>query len=135
MATETRTFHIGDILSVIHDRLVSPTRMDGLYQLLDWMTGDNLYTHQMPRASGECVPALRAQHPDLAAVVIPVGLEGEEPVMAWLAEQVAIFGETRQVAPLPAADHTHINPIAELAMKRPDMRVIGIEVDREDGDA
>lgn len=132
MTTETRSFHIGDILSITTERLVSPNHMDGIHQILDWMTSDTLFSHQLGRAVDECVPALRAQHPDLAAVTVPDDLAGEEPTLAWLAEQVAIFGETREVARLAAADHTRIDPIAELAMKHPGMPVVVVKVE---GDA
>ena len=35
--------------------------MDGIYDILNFLTGDNLYTHQLPRAMRECEPWLRAQ--------------------------------------------------------------------------
>jgi len=124
--TETREFHIGDILSIIDGHLVSPRHIDGVYDILNWMTGDNLFTHQLPRASEECAPSLREQHPDLAAVVFPEGVSGEEPVRAWLAEQVRQFGEHRPVSPLAVGDHTAIDPISEMKMIRPDMPIIGI---------
>jgi len=128
MAT-TKNFHIGDILSVLTDRLVSPDHIGGVYNILNWMTGDSLMTHQLPRVSDECRPSLCDQHPDLAAVVVPADLSGEGPVKAWVAEQVAVYGETRPVAPLSPADHTSIDPIAEIKMIRPYMPIIGIEVD------
>ncbi len=128
----TREFHIGDILSVTTGHLVSPRRMDGLYDLLGWMTGDTLFTHQLPRAARECEPSLREQFPDLAAVTYPDGVTGEEPVAAWLAAQVTEHGHARQVAPLAAEDHTHINPVDELRMMAPDAEVIAIVVPEGD---
>jgi hypothetical protein len=129
--TDTKDFHIGDILSITDGHLVSPRHIDGVYDILGWMTGDQLWTHQLPRASRECEPSLREQHPDLAAVVFPDGLEGEQPVMAWLAEQVAMFGATRPVRKLAAVDHTPIDPITEIKMMRPDAEVIVIDLDKE----
>lgn len=120
----TKTFHISDILSITDGHLVSLRHVDGVYDILNWMTGESLMTHQLPRASRECEDNLKAQHPDLAAVVYPEGLKGEGPVKAWVAEQVAVFGETREVAPLPVEDHTQIDPITELHMIRPDAEVI-----------
>jgi hypothetical protein len=126
---ETRDFHLGDILSVTTSRLVSPSHMDGIYSILNWMTSDNLFTHQLPRAGEECRGPLLDQHPDLAAVVLPDEFDGKEHVERWLAEQVARFGETRPVAPLAADDHTRINPIDELRMIAPDAKVIPIELE------
>jgi hypothetical protein len=122
----TKSFHLGDILSVTTGHLVSPSHMDGIYDVLNWMTGDDLMTHQLPRAADECEGALLAQHPDLAGIVVP-GLDGKDAVDAWLAEQIALFGEYRDVAPLAPADHTRIDPIAELAMHYPNTQVIRVD--------
>ena len=126
----TKTFHLGDILSITTGRLVSPRHIGGVYDILGWMTGESLFTHQIPRASRECEGPLLAQHPDLAEVTVPAefgnGSEGsaKEAVESWLAEQVAVYGETREVAPLHEDDHTRIDPLAELAMMAPHVPVI-----------
>lgn len=123
--TETRDFHIGDILSVTTGRLVSPRHISGVYDILGWMVSEDLMTHQLPRVSDECAPDLRRQHPDLAAVVVPEDVRDEASVMSWLSAQVSAFGETRPVAKLAPEDHTPIGPITELRLKRPDMPIIG----------
>lgn len=126
--TETRDFHIGDILTVISDIMVSPNGVDGIYRLLDFMTGDGLFTHQLPRAAGECGPALRAQHPDLAQLHVPTDMDGDLAVLSWLAAQVDRYGATRPVARLDPVDHTRIDPITELRMIRPDLPVITVDM-------
>jgi hypothetical protein len=128
---DAREFHIGDILSLITGRLVSPRHMDGIYDMCDFMTGEPNMTHQLPRVVDESAPSLREQFPDLAAIEIPDDLEGETAVYAWLDGQVATHGETRMVRPLDPKDHTSINPISELRMMRPDMPIIGVVVDEE----
>ncbi len=128
----TRTFHIGDILTITDGRLVSPRHIEGAYDILGWMTGDSLMTHQLPRASRECEENLRQQHPDLAAVKVPEGLGSEEAVLTWLAQQVAVYGESREVAPLPPQDHTRIDPLVELRMLRPDAQIIAVQATTDD---
>ncbi|WP_433364146.1 hypothetical protein [Streptosporangium sp. CA-115845] len=125
---EIRDFHLGDILSITTGLLVSPTHMDGIYRILNWMTSDNLFTHQLPRAGEECREPLLEQHPDLADVQTPDEFDGKEHVERWLAEQVERFGETRPVAPLHPEDHTRINPFDEFRMIAPDVPIIGVEV-------
>ena len=110
MTTATKTFHLGDILSITTSRLVSPHHIGGVYDILGWMTGESLMTHQLPRAAAECEGPLLAQHPDLRNVTVPDDFGGKDAVDRWLAEQVAIYGETREVAPLAAEEHTHIGP-------------------------
>ena len=120
----TREFHLGDILSITTGRLVSPRHMDGIYDILNFLTGDNLFTHQLPRAAGECQGPLLAQHPALADVedLDKFGdedgaLEVKDAVDRWLAAQIAIYGETLPVTALAAEDHTYIDPITELQAK------------------
>jgi hypothetical protein len=133
--TEAKTFHIGTILTVTHDRLVSPDGVDGLYRILNHMTGESLMTHQLPRANDEAAPWLRVQFPDLAAVEIPADFgDGDDVysrVMGWLDGVVTERGETRDVLPLPEGDHTRIDPLQELRMMRPDMPIIAIAVPEE----
>lgn len=131
--SDTRDFHLGDILSVTTGRLVSPRHIDGVYDVLNFMTGDDLMTHQLPRAAGECKEPLLAQHPDLRAIQVPYfGAESrdeaEEAVARWLAEQVATYGQTRAITPLAAEDHTHIDPITELQAMRENPQIVVIEV-------
>lgn len=106
-----RRFPLDDILSVTTGRLLSRRHMDGLYDLLNYMTGHDLFTHQLGRAADACAPALLAQHPQLADVQPPEGLDTAD-LMAWLVEQERTHGETLPVAPLPPSEP--VNPIEEL---------------------
>lgn len=121
-----RSFDLGDILSVTTGRLVSPRHMDGVHDVLNHMTGDSLFTHQLPRASDECKPFLLAQHPDLGDVDVPEQFDGEAHVLRWLAEQVDRFGDRRDVATVPTDAHVRIDPVAELQAMRPGMPVVVI---------
>lgn len=117
---ETRRFHLGDILTVTTDKFLAVKGVDGVYDLLGFMTGDSVATHQWPRLSDECAPRLLEQHPELAQIVVPDWPERVAPgtVWAWLAEQTARYGETLPVTPLAAVDHTSIDPITELIAMR-----------------
>jgi hypothetical protein len=134
----SKAFHLGDILTVTTGgRLVSPRHMEGVYDILNWMTGESLMTHQLPRALRECEGPLLAQHPDLAGVSVPEVFgdgtreSAELAVDAWLAEQVAVYGEMREVEPLNPDDHTHIDPLTEIAIVAPQAEVIVVEVPPE----
>lgn len=119
-----RDFDLGDILSVTTGRLVSPRHMTGVYDILNFMTGDNLFTHQLPRASRECEPVLLLQHPQLKA--IDADPPGITDWAAWLDEQKAIYGDTLPVEPCGPRVHERIDPLSELAeMVHPD-RIITV---------
>lgn len=124
-------FPLGTVLSVTDGHLVSPNHMDGIYEILNFMTGDNLFTHQLPRAMDECQPALIAQHPELKDIVIPDGLSTHEKIKEYLAPLIEKYGEELDVQPLRPEDHTVIDPITEMKMIRPDIPIIAVEIDKE----
>ena len=113
--SETRDFHIGDILSVITGRLVSTRHINGVYDILNFMTGESLYTHQLPRVSREAGPVLLRQHPLLATA--DASMVNADNWKGWLAIQVERFGETLPVQPMTEDDHERIDPLSELAEK------------------
>lgn len=123
-ATPTRDFHLGDILSVTTGRLVSPRLIEGVYDILNWMTGENLFTHQLPRVGREAAPVLLAMHPQLAEITGD-DVTGEN-WREWLADKVARFGETLPVPKMNADQHERIDPMSELVEKVPPERIIAL---------
>jgi hypothetical protein len=123
-----KEFHLGDILSVTTGRVVSPRGMRGMCDILGYMTGETTVSRQFEfaRTVGECAGPLLKQHPALADVRLPDGLDSET-AEAWLASQVVRFGERLPVSPLGEryrllADHiiSEFNPpdgvVAEIAI-------------------
>ena len=126
---ETKDFHIGDVLTITDGKLVAPRYIAAVYDICEWMSGqEGLMTHQLPRVSREIEPYLRQQHPELAAVKVPGGIDSEQKALAFLATLYPRFGETVPVARIPEVDHTEIDPIAEIKMIRPDLPIIGLEM-------
>lgn len=108
-----RQFHIGDILSVTTGYLVSPAPgLNGVWPLLDYMTGEALFNHVLPRAMKVCAPAILAQHPDLADADC-TGVTPEN-VTERIAALVERYGEYREIAPLGADTFERRDPLAEL---------------------
>lgn len=118
-----RTFSINDILSITTGRLVSKRHMDGVYDILNYMTGDNLYTHALPRASAVCRPELLRQHPQLAAVdADAINPETYQDMQAqWEAE----FGTELSVEPLVGWDSK--DPLTELHDRLPDKQIAVVD--------
>lgn len=129
---ETREFHLGDVLSITTGRLVSLRGMEGIYDILNFMTGDNLFTHQLPRAMEECQPFLDGQYPEIAekkmerdlvlldAMLAKARAEGESKtkdkaaVAKWVKIQVAKHGKMLTVTPILSGAHKVKNPIQEM---------------------
>lgn len=119
-----KTFSLGAVLSVTTERLMAD--IGELYAILNYMTGDNLYTHQLPRVSRECRPFLLAQYPALAD--IDLSDVTCENWLVRLTELWAIHGKTLDVAPLPEHAHESIDPISELAeIVHPD-KIIAVQL-------
>lgn len=124
----TKDFPIGAVLSVVTGRLVSENHMDGIYQVLNWMTGESVYTHQIPRISDEAEPIILAMHPRLAEAKVEAEQVNGENWRDWLATWKARYGETIAVPQMTIAEHERIDPMSELAeMVHPD-KIIVIDV-------
>jgi len=125
----TKQFHIGDILSIIDGHLVSPTRMDGIYAILGWMTDSEggLWTHQLLRAAEDVRPTLVEVFPDLAATQVP-DFDGPDQVEPWLQEQIKVHGEYRDVPRIAEGVFARIDPVLELQHMVGTDRVIPVVV-------
>lgn len=65
--TPTKAFPTADVLSSITGRLVGP--IGGVDKVINWMTGEDVFTHQLPRICREATPVVLKAHPELAAAV------------------------------------------------------------------
>ena len=113
MANKTRDFDISDVLSVTTGLLVSTRHIDGVNDILGFMSGEELFTHQLPRVGNEAKPVILKQHPQLAEISSEgIGTENWQP---WLAEMRAKYGDTFTLSPMNIAEHERIDPLSEAA--------------------
>lgn len=135
-------FHISAVLSVSTGLLMTNFHPDwrgnkdnngigAMYELLNYMTADNLYTHQLGRGAEEARYYLPEwSKPDLAWLeqARKVASEDRDLFMAclqgWYADMVAQHGEWHEIEPIPVDDHDVIDPLTELQQMRPDMPII-----------
>lgn len=123
MTNETKALPTADVLGVVTGRLLG--NIGGIYQVLDWMTGESVYTHQIPRICGEAAPVLLALHPQLAEAVIESERVNRDNAREWLATWTARYGEAIAVPKLSADQHERIDPVSELVEKiHPDNIII-----------
>lgn len=123
-----RKFHVGDILSITSSLVVSPKGMDGIYDILNFMTSDSLFTHQLPDAAGECKPHLSEQFPDLVGTAMQKEIDRLKEMLSkavqnekrkkvvddWIADIAVRFGEYHAVQRLPVGQHEFKNPLGGL---------------------
>lgn len=108
-----KEFHIGDVLTITTGRLISQRGMDGVYDILNFLTGDDLFTHQLPRVSQECLPLLLEQFPQLADFNAD-GITKENWRM-YLDSAVEKYGEMLNVKRIPGDAHERRDPVQELS--------------------
>jgi hypothetical protein len=102
-------FDLGTVLSVTDGHLF--TSMDNVYKILNFMTGDDLFTHQLPRAMDECAPEIMKQYPMLSEFKTNSGtIENVESV---LKQAVETYGNEFEIEPLANNEHKIIDPLVE----------------------
>ena len=120
-----KVFSLGAVLSVTTDRLFAP--LGQLYEILNFMTRDNLFTHQLPRAARECKPYILRQHPEFEG--LDVSGVTPENWREFLSEQEQRFGKSRLVEEVPEDDHARKDPVVELVEMVGEDRVIVVRED------
>lgn len=119
--TQTKDFPLGHVLSITTGIVVCETTppIDGVYEILNWMSGESLFTHQLPRVCREAAPILLAMHPQLADVDATA-----TDWKKWLGEQVTKFGASLSVPKMNADQHEYREPISEAAEYFPPDRIV-----------
>ncbi|TIU94671.1 MAG: hypothetical protein E5W09_22590 [Mesorhizobium sp.] len=122
--TRTKAFPIGAVLSVVTGlRLVLD--IGEVYEVLNFMTGESLYTHQLPRVGREAEPVILTMHPQLAEAKAEAEQVTPENYLTWLATWEARYGTAITVPQMTTAEHERIDALSELAEKvSPDKIVV-----------
>ncbi len=123
MIKTDKMFSLGQILSVTGDRLLCT--MDGLYEILDYLTRDSNFTHQLPRVKNECKPYILKRYPELFAFDdSKITCENWSKILE-VAETK--YGQMLPLTPMPKGEHLHIDPVEELGAMIGDEKVIVVE--------
>lgn len=99
----TKEFATRDVLSTITGRLMGD--IGGVYEVLNWMTGESVFTHQLPRIGREATPVLVATHPALQQAVDEAEQVTQENYQEWRQTWEDRYGPTIAVPKFGADDH------------------------------
>lgn len=99
-----REFELGDVLTVTTEIMMCRRGMDGVYEILDYLTEDELCTHQIPRAMRACRDEVLAQCPSLADIV-PPEFKDHEDMFVWLGEMELRLGNSFELNPITSWEH------------------------------
>ena len=150
-----KAFHYSDVLRVTTGRLVSTRHMDGVYDILNYLCSDSLFTHQLPRAEKESEPWLREQlapklfkgHHEMDMLLTDLDGEMAKDEGTREARKVTIDNwilKVKATLDLPefieiksmeegkeSHRHTYIDPIAEAQAMFGDDKVIAVSTESE----
>ena len=122
--TETRDFPLSGILGVTTGRLMGD--IGELYEVLGFMTGGPVWTHELPAAARLAAPEIARQHPDLPTEADDIGVTDQATAYAYLASAIEKYGATRTLTPIP--DYTRTKSPVETAIDMMgENRVIEVE--------
>ncbi len=113
MTIEAKAFPTVDVLSTITGRLMGG--IGGVYQVLNWMTGESVFTHQLPRIGREAVPVLLALHSTLQQALDECDQVTPENYEEWRDRWLDRYGPEIAVPKFTADDHEYRSPLSELA--------------------
>ena len=123
---QTKEFPTADVLSTITGRLMG--EIGGVYEVLNWMTGESVFTHQIPRIGREATPVVLAAHPQLAQAIEEAEQVNPENWRTWRQTWEDRYGPTISVPKFKADDHERIDPLSELAEKVHPDKIIVLDV-------
>lgn len=122
--TETREFPTAAVLSAITGMLIVPN-IGPVYEVLNFMTGESLMTHQLPRVGREATAVMLKRHPELAQTLVERDQVNPSNWQLWRDRWVERHGPTMAVPRMTAADHERIDPLSEAAeLIHPDRIVV-----------
>ena len=115
----SKVFPTSDVLSTISGYLVSPRGIDCVYKVLNYMTGEGVFTHQLPRISEEARVAVLALHPHLQAPIDDAKTVTRENWREWIERWENEIGPTISVPKMTNEQHEYIDPMSEAAQYFP----------------
>ena len=107
-----KEFDLGAILNITTKRLF--TSMEDVYEVLNYLTGDSIYTHQLPRVMPIAKTYVLSLHPELTGVGDTVEINSFDDAKAFINEQKKVFGNKLPLKPMSKTDgYSYVDPIEE----------------------
>jgi hypothetical protein len=124
-------FHPSVVATIIVGNMLSYNRMEGVYKILNHMTGEAVFTHQIGRIMQEASPVLKKALPEFTEWVNESGyglVLDEDSHKEWLGRLTKRWGEELEVPVMDVNQHESIDPFSELAEKMHPDKIIQVDV-------
>lgn len=109
-----KDFPTAYVMSTLTGRLMSDG-MSSIYEVLNWMTDENVMSHQFPRIMREARKVLVKRYPAMAQAVDEAEQVTQENWQTWRDRWIDRYGPTIAVPKFDADTHERIDPHSELA--------------------
>lgn len=121
--SQRRDFPLGAILTGTTGIMLCEGGFDQFYELATHMAGGPVWTHELVALAPIIAADLHRQHPDLPTTAPELT---ESTFRVWVAEQKAIYGETRSIEPIPDYGCTKgpLETLAEMVGDKPIIPVV-----------
>lgn len=127
--TTSKAFPTLDVLSAITGRLMTEAGIDAVYEVLNFMTGESLFTHQLPRVGREARQFMRARIPGFDEIQRQADDEvTHENFREVGARWIGRLGQTINVPKMGVDAHERIDPLSELAELVPPDRILTVKI-------
>ena len=105
-------YNIETILSITHNKLL--TDLDSVYQILNFMLDDNLFTHQLPRACRFAKKFILAEYSQLDEWELFDKQVTPENYKQYIEKAKSMFGEELEIHKVASGVWTYKSPMEEL---------------------
>lgn len=105
------------VLSIVTGFLVA--EFSEVHRAMEWLAGEPVWTHQLPRIAREAKPGILADHPAIeeACKEAEAGKIDKSNWQAWQSRWRERYGATLLLRRMTADQHERIDPVSELAEK------------------
>lgn len=106
-----------DVLGTATGRLLREGGMSAIHEICEFVAGEPVWTHQLPRVMREFSEHFKKTYPDFAAVFDEVQDMTSENYAEIAASWLARYGAKIRVTRMTHDEHERIDPMSELAEK------------------
>lgn len=111
-----KAFHVSDVLTAATGKLYSLRGMEGVYDIMGHLSGENLMPHTLVRAFQSFTPVMAERFPELASIKAP-DVTNTKQLEEFIAQVVADHGEFIELAPMTDLWES-LDPLHELVAMR-----------------
>lgn len=123
-----RTFDTLDVISAVRGVLVSPRGMDAVYDVLGFLHGRSLWTHELPNAGRQAELAVTVAYPWIGT--LDTDAVTTENWREWGSDVLRVHPPTVALVPLAASGFIGRSPIETAVEAFGEDRVVVIEEGR-----